>query len=441
MALATPIIGNQSLIVNQSLTLTNATANGTWSSSDDAIATIDSVTGLVVGISKGVVVITYEVGGESTNFSLNIQPYNKTNGFNTQLVLSAANGRINFKSEGDSDSGRFFQDFHTLVDEDLIKNLFPKINPTTDEFNETLSSLKRSIILEGVNDTYNSEQLVDKAKIIFDRPNNNTRIYLQTVDNVNAFVGLSFTLAKGDYAISIKKLLLFFNKSMTFNLYLYNDMINNPISVFEVSVNAFEQTIFDIQDRMLLTLSYLTSSIQGGHFYLGYYQKDISDLGGRAIYYSAAYTKFFALSTFAFSANVIPSPVDGTRNFDRNNVGSNNLMYGMNAEVTTYIDPTENIIRNLGNGLFDNLFGLLMAKRIIEQIIFSYRNNKIQVNIMGNDLLDKLYLELNACESSGRIGEVDELNFSSGLRKQIEQAKRVVKMGFQRKQNKLAGCG
>ena len=110
-------------------------------------------------------------------------------------------------------------------------------------------------------------------------------------------------------------------------------------------------------------------------------------------------------------------------------------MYGMNAEVVSYVDSTEKIINN--PSLWDNVIGLTMVKKIIELIIFSYRNNKVQVNIMGNDMLDKLYTELNAVESANP----NELNFSNGIRKQLEDAKRVVKEGFEIKRTKVAGCG
>ncbi len=49
--------------VGSTVTLTDATAGGTWSSSNPAIATIGSSTGVVNGISAGLVTITYSVSG------------------------------------------------------------------------------------------------------------------------------------------------------------------------------------------------------------------------------------------------------------------------------------------------------------------------------------------------------------------------------------------
>ena len=57
---------------------------------------------------------------------------------------------------------------------------------------------------------------------------------------------------------------------------------------------------------------------------------------------------------------------------------------------------------------------------------------------MGNENLNILYTELNAAES--KFGNT-ELNFTNGLRKKIEQAKRVVKKGFQDDKRTIALCG
>jgi hypothetical protein len=436
MPITTPITGQSYVIANQSATLTNATAGGSWSSSDITIATIDIFSGIVKGIKSGNVVITYTKGGDIATFALNISPYNITNGFNTQLVLSNSANRITWSSEGDSDSGRHWEDFHALCNENLIQNLFPTINPTSPQYASTLSSLKRSVTLDALNSIFNGQQLIDKINLIYNR--SDWRLYLQQVANQGQFVGITFGVAAGDFAVAFRNLVLFFDKAITFNLYLYNDMIDGAIASFPVSVLAYSQTTIPVVGSELLILNYLTPlNIKGGRWFLGYYQKDIDDLGAHALFYNICYTRFKVIQPFAFSAPVIPSPVDGTRNFSRINVGQNNLMYGMNAEVCTYVDPTNDIIQNMQGGLFDNLLGLLMASKIIENIIFSYRNNKVQVNIMGNEMLDKLYLELNASESSNP----SELNFTNGLRKRIEDAKRVVKKGFQNRSNLVAGCG
>jgi hypothetical protein len=427
----TPITGNSYVIVNQTTQLSNATAGGTWSSLNTGIATISS-TGLVTGVSTGNAVIKYLLGIEYSVFAIGVQPLNTTNGFNLQLVLDASRNRVTWGSQGSSDSGRYYQDFHALCNEELIKQLFPTINPSTPEFSAILSSLTRSVILEAINYIFDCKQLIDSSKLIFNR--SDERLYLQTVQPFEGFCGIAFSVAEGDFAVQFKNLILFFDKAMTFNLYLYNDMLIAPISVIPVTVNAGEQTTIPVTGQMALLLNYLTPlSIKGGRYYLGYYQRDIDDLGGKAMFYNMCYSRFNAFRCIAFSAPVLE--INNQRNFNRNIVGANNLMYGMNAEVNSYVDPTNKLIE--GIGLCDNLFGLIMAKKIIENLVFSYRNNKIQVNLQGNEMLEKLYLELNSSETTNP----EQLNYGNGLRRQIISEKKRVKEGFQKRTKLIAACG
>ena len=57
--LPAPIMGPNLVCVGNTIVLTNATPGGTWSSSNPAIATVGSSTGVVTGISVGGVTITY----------------------------------------------------------------------------------------------------------------------------------------------------------------------------------------------------------------------------------------------------------------------------------------------------------------------------------------------------------------------------------------------
>lgn len=55
------ITGNQSICETNTTLLSNAVTGGTWSSSNDAIATVGSLSGLVTGISTGIVTISYSL--------------------------------------------------------------------------------------------------------------------------------------------------------------------------------------------------------------------------------------------------------------------------------------------------------------------------------------------------------------------------------------------
>jgi uncharacterized protein YjdB len=67
-----PITGGLLICEGSNTTLSDATTNGTWSSSNTAVATIDSTTGVANGIVAGVVNITYTVTGGITTVALTV---------------------------------------------------------------------------------------------------------------------------------------------------------------------------------------------------------------------------------------------------------------------------------------------------------------------------------------------------------------------------------
>ena len=66
-----PITGTLNIPVNGTEQLANATVGGSWSSSDTAIATVDSV-GNVTGVAAGTAVITYTVGSLTTTATVTV---------------------------------------------------------------------------------------------------------------------------------------------------------------------------------------------------------------------------------------------------------------------------------------------------------------------------------------------------------------------------------
>ncbi len=101
---ATPasILGSSSVSVSGStITLTDATAGGTWSSSNTAKATVGSTTGIVAGVSVGSATITYTVTNASgcTNINtkvITVGPVNPNDPGNSLTIDNAqlTNGNI-----------------------------------------------------------------------------------------------------------------------------------------------------------------------------------------------------------------------------------------------------------------------------------------------------------------------------------------------------------
>ncbi len=73
---ASLISGSHNLCVSTTITLTDTALNGTWSSSNPAIAFADSITGQVMGIAQGTAIITYSVtnvcGTSSATYSVTV---------------------------------------------------------------------------------------------------------------------------------------------------------------------------------------------------------------------------------------------------------------------------------------------------------------------------------------------------------------------------------
>lgn len=422
-----PIQGNLSVRVGLNTTLTCATVGGSWSSSDTGKATVVASTGVVTGVAQGLSNIIYTVDSDSIMVTLTVTIRSLSNGFDIDAVYTALKERVKWKSLGyASQSMRYFEDFHTLCTTEILRDLQPNATITDDSMALYLNDLARTAIFETVNAIYNAPAIIDPAKLCFYR--GDWVLYPQPVANTGQFVGLKMIVAKGDYAIRFNSLELFFDKDCTFNMYLYNDMVLPPIYTLSVSALAGQQaTVYLSNDAIL---NYLTPNInKGGTVYWGYYQADVEAQGAHAMYYSIANEQFKPCRIWAFGA---PQTGEGdNRNFQRNNIGSNNLTYGLNVEVTTFNDGTNNIVQNAH--LFDEAIGLSVAAKVIEAIIFSYRSNSTERNIQGLPSVETLYNELNLVRPS------DDLPFSVGLKKQIERAIVQAKKSFQDNPARLIG--
>lgn len=428
MATLAPIQGNISVRVGMTTPLTCATVGGTWTSSDNSKATVISGTGIVTGVAAGLVSIIYTVGADSTAITLTVTIRTLSNGLDIQRVYDVLKNRVKWRFLGAaSDSLRYFEDFHTLCTPEILRDIQPNATISDGEFVQYLVDISRSEILETVNAIYSAPAIIDPATLCFFRLDN--ILYPQPVVNQNQFVGLKMMIVKGDHAVRFNSIELFFDKDCTFNMYLYNDMTLPPIYALEVSVLAYQQVIIDTSNDAIL--NYLSPSInKGGLVYFGYYQADIAAQGAHALYYPINMQVFHPCKIWSYSAQVVSSDQQGNRNFVRNNIGANNLTYGLNLEVTTYVDATNNIIQNAH--LFDEVIGLQVAAKVVEAIIFNYRSNVTERNIESVSL-EKLYNELNLARPS------EDLPFSVGLRKKIERAIFQAKQSFQKIETTFVG--
>lgn len=348
-----------------------------------------------------------------------------TNGFDYNAVYDALKNRVLWRSQGGtSDSLRYFEDFHPLNDTNILDEMRPSDGTTLTAY---LNGLSSAVIMECLNAVYNRPQVIDQTKLCFYRLDN-TVLVQQPAQNEGQFVGLKVILGKKDKAIRFSSLELFFTETVTFNMYLYNDMTLPPVYTKSVTAQAGEQTIIDLSTDVIL--NYLTPTInKGGIWYFGYYQNDLGS--SQAVYYPIVNSQFYAAAIWSYSA---PTEIDiqGNRNFQRNVIGSNNLTYGLNLEVSTYVDATNTIVQAAGSGLFDELIGQVMAVRSVTNQIFSYRTNATQRNI-ADSRIQQLYGELNGYKADS------ESPYVMGLKDIVNRTIKTVKGSFQKEKINTVG--
>jgi len=81
------ITGPDSVCAGATITLTDATTGGTWSSSNVSVATVGSSTGIVTGVSGGTTTISYTLSdGCSATLTVTVKPTPCTSGINESAI-------------------------------------------------------------------------------------------------------------------------------------------------------------------------------------------------------------------------------------------------------------------------------------------------------------------------------------------------------------------
>jgi hypothetical protein len=405
-----------------SLTVVNGVGGATWSSSNTAAATVDS-NGVVSGVAAGVATIIYTYGADTATIQMTVYAAILTNGIDYQTVYNALKNRVLWRSQGGtSDSGRYYEDFHPLNDSKVLDEMRPNDGSSLTQY---LAAQQSAVIMEAVSSIFYAPQMLDEPKLAMWR--NDLTLPLQIVNKTGQFVGQKIYIGKGDFGVKLNSVQLFFTANASFNLYLYNDFFLNPILTIPVTCNAYNVTIINWGELVVLN-NLVPTQYKGGRWYLGYYEDDLP-AGCQSIYYPSGYNQFKPLTCLAFSAPLQPNPVDGSRNFNRTAIGANNLMYGINLEISTFIDETNKLVQNAH--LLDDLLGYRMTEKSINAQIYSYQSNDTQGLIQSNAQLPKLYSELNGYKD----GEFSP--YVGGVKQKIAKATKTAKEGLQ-KTNSLA---
>lgn len=320
--------------------------------------------------------------------------------YNTTEALKALFGRVGWfpqrtdpemtlnATNAKSNSGRYFQNFHSIVTLQNILSTVEDKDMNEAEFNAYLERLQSSAILTGLSGVFRADDVIEQV-VLFDRKDRNSL----TPINGKKLVGYRIKVAKDtSYSVYLKAVSMMFDADTTVTLECIHSLAG-PLWNKEVNTKANQEVVVNIED---LALYYSTDKYKGGYFFIGYDQNKVS---AKALDYTCpSWAKTLIFGYDSFEATV-----------DLENVQLTNKTYGLNLELSSYRDFTEIIKRN--STIFDSLIGLQVAAATVEQIISSTRSNKDERITKEQSM--QLYNDLNLAHPS------QDIPYTTGLKNKI----------------------
>lgn len=373
MAVVTPISGSYYVAVGDTITLSDAQVGGTWSSSDSSIATV-SVSGVVTGVSVGNVTIYYTVGSDYAFRTITVMAQSVTNGMDIIQVMNAFCGRIGWRQPTISGvptlsadnflsySGRRYDGVHPMV---TLNNLYytqENADITDEQFNTYLAALDQDVTMRVLNAVFNRPPLIEH-KLSFNRSN---WMFNRTITNVDNVVGYKINIGPGDHAVCFNAVSLYFDGAATFDIYLFNDLIEAPVKQKTVTTVANTQ----VKVQLDWVVNYNSDFTNGGIWYIVYFQRDLGTV------HAVDEQLNMWTDTKMFGVIPVQSRRIGDLNFNRNNPSSAYNSYGLNLEMSSYRDYTRMCVTN--PSLFDEARILMMGVTALETIKYSTGTNTTQ---------------------------------------------------------------
>lgn len=340
---------------------------------------------------------------------------NYSNGYNVPAVIAALENRIGFRQPTGtgvptltsavttSNSGRYYQDFHSLLTVENIKATMPQAGASDAQLITYLQNQRKAVLLRCLNGVFNDAQVIDQPQFVYQRYGINDTLE----PNAGKFTGIRIEVANTpDAAVQLDSVQLYFDTDVTFNLYLFKDGI--PVPFWSLEVTAEANTLTDV------TLS--EKVLKRGLYYLGYFQDDIGS--------AKAYRQQICeeIEPAYFSAKSMQADATGATTFNRNEISYPAQPVGLNAEISSFKDYTTAIKRKAA--MFDELVGLTMAYSVIEQTIYAVRSN-VNERIL-KDQLDKIGLQLDL----NGVAPISDSPHVTGLKQRIERELKRVKQSF-----------
>ena len=331
-----------------------------------------------------------------------------SNGYNLTTVLPKLFGRLAWTDSNlntantTSTSGRKFDDgsFHAVVNSTNVK---ATASPEPSDFNAWFTAKQNAVISRCLNNVFNAGEHKQQT-LIYERSTEQEAL----IGNTGKAIGYKIQIAKNlDLSHQINTLEMYFDGAATFNVYLFKQGKLTPLQTKSVTTVANEKTVVSLTDWIL-------NARESGVYWVVYFQADLGSV--KAIQEQACFhsTRCFGIETFE-------AETTGSA-FDRVSYSSSMQPSGMNMQMTSFRDFTQNILNQ--PHLFDELIGLTMAYQCIEEMIYTVRSNgeerelKHQLETVG------LQLDLNGAAPISDSPRVQ------GLRQRIDRETDRVRNAF-----------
>jgi hypothetical protein len=289
-----------------------------------------------------------------------------------------------------SQSGEYYQDFHSALRLDIIKALIPDNYPIDTYLADKISSATTQML----NDLWQYRNLNNYGKTLL----KSTQLFNKygwlndKIVNEGRFVGIQIRLKSGTgIQAVIEEIGLQFEGSESFNLYLFHSSKTLPLATIPVTTSGAAQWDWTSVEHVLD--AHKLENYNEGVYIVGYYQDDLTLSAinntnfnfDKGVCGSCNKPNFIAwrdiTEYFTLSSIYVPSgSYTVGEMFDLNDAFSDNSKtYGLNFRLTTKCDLTDFFIQNKFS--FKNLLGLKVTSMLLNDMKHSQQINYIEENI------------------------------------------------------------
>lgn len=337
-----------------------------------------------------------------------------SNGYDLTAVMSALENRVGFRQPlgtgaptlssavTTTNSGRYFQDFHSLVTVENIKQTMYQPAANDADLITHLTNIRKAAIMRCLNGVFTGAHVYSVGPLY-----NRLGFNDQLITNSGKFVGYEINVANNpEAAIQLNSISLYFDSAVTFNVYLFKDGKLTPEFTQEVTTVA----------NTITTVS-LTDKVYGrGKYWLGYFQDDIGS--------AKAYLEQVACweKTYLFTARPAETDATGATTFNRENLSYPSEPFGLNVDISSFKDHTASIKAKVA--MFDEIIGLTLTYSVIEQMIYAVRSNGTERIV--KDELERVGIQLDL-NGAAPISDSPQV---MGLKQRIDREMETVRKSF-----------